>query len=112
MSRKLGGFKPWLLQRISALYLGLFTLYAFYHFLFAAPQNYYEWMGWVTSTPVMLALLLAIGMTLLHAWIGVRDILIDYIPITSIRLVVMTLVGLLLSACGVWALVIFASRLL
>jgi succinate dehydrogenase / fumarate reductase membrane anchor subunit len=106
MSRQLSGLKAWLLQRISAVYLGLFTLYVTFHLLMNTPTGFEQWSGWITALPVKLAFLLAIGLTLLHAWIGIRDVLIDYIPFTGIRLVVMTLVGLMLSGCGLWALLI------
>jgi len=106
MSRQLSGLKAWVLQRISGIYLGLFTLYVSFHLLMNTPSGYEQWSGWISSLPVTLAFMLAIGLTLLHAWIGIRDVLIDYIPLAGVRLVVMTLVGLVLSGCGLWALLI------
>ena len=106
MSRQLSGLKAWVLQRISAVYLGFFTLYVTFYLLMNTPANFEQWSGWINSLPVMLAFMLAIGLTLLHAWIGIRDVLIDYIPFTGIRLIVMTLVGLMLIGCGLWALLI------
>ena len=107
MSRQLSGFKAWVLQRISAVYLGLFTLYVVFYLTMNTPTDYAQWSGWINSLPVTLAFMLAIALILIHAWIGIRDVLIDYIPITTIRLLVMTLVGLMLSGCGLWALLIF-----
>jgi succinate dehydrogenase / fumarate reductase membrane anchor subunit len=40
---------------------------------------------------------------LLHAWVGVRNIFMDYIQSTGLRLVLYVLVILALIAYGVWA---------
>ena len=40
---------------------------------------------------------------LLHAWVGVRNIFMDYIKDTGVRLILYVLVILALVAYGVWA---------
>lgn len=112
MSRHVSGFMAWLIQRVSAIYLALFTLYAFFYLLFFTPQDYSHWHAWVLSTPVMLGVLVMVFFTLLHAWIGIRDVLIDYIPFTGLRLVFLSVVATTLIACGFWAsLIMLTARI-
>lgn len=110
MSRHLAGFRAWILQRISAIYLGVFSLVAIAYLLFAPPADFQQWSQLLASPLVMLAVLLAIALTLLHAWIGIRDVLIDYLPHTGLRLLFLSLVGLMLSACGFWSLLILLAN--
>ena len=41
---------------------------------------------------------------MLHGWVGVRDIILDYIPALGMRLLLLTLSGALLAASGFWVL--------
>ena len=112
MSRTASGFKAWLLQRISAVYLGLFTIYLLWHFLFDAPASMAEWQGWLIQTPVLVSLLMLLLFILVHAWIGVRDVFIDYIPHTGVRLGLLSLTALMLIFCGIWGLqILLLARL-
>jgi len=98
----------WLLQRVSAVYLALVSLYALYYFVYVPPQSYLEWRLWLLSTPILLGLILLVFFILLHAWIGIRDVLLDYIPHTGIRLTLLSVIGTMLLACGFWALLILS----
>lgn len=109
MSRHSSGFKAWLIQRVSAVYLALFTLYAFFYLVWQTPQNYMQWQSWILSTPVLLGVLLLVLFILVHAWVGIRDVLIDYVPFTGARLILLSLVGIMISACGFWALLILLT---
>lgn len=103
MSRKASGLKAWALQRLTAIFVGLFTLYLLAVLLFAAPGDYAAWKAWVGSPTVSVLMLLYIATILLHAWIGVRDVLIDYVHPIAIRATLLGLVGLALVAMGLWA---------
>ena len=109
MSRHASGFKAWLVQRITAVMLAVFTLYAFFYLVWFTPQSFMQWQSWVLSTPVLLGFLLLVLFTLVHAWVGIRDVLIDYVSHTGVRLVLLSLVGVMIAACGLWALLILIS---
>jgi len=47
---------------------------------------------------------------LAHAWVGVRDVLIDYVHAMAIRAALLGLVGLSLTAMGVWVVRILWTR--
>lgn len=103
MSRH-AGLRPWLLQRLSAVYLAVYFVYLLLHFAFQAPVDYPAWQGWVTSPAVSISAALFFLALLLHVWVGLRDILMDYVQSLAVRLIITSMLALGLSACGLWAL--------
>jgi len=103
MSRKASGLKAWVLQRATAIYIGLFAIYLLLVLLMAPPADYAAWRDWFASPLMGIATLLFIVSILLHAWVGIRDVVIDYVWHTPARVTVLTLVALALVACGLWA---------
>ena len=103
MSRTATGLRAWLVQRATAVYLGLFLVYFVAHWLIAPPADYAAWRAWVGHPLMSTALLLAVLGLVLHAWVGLRDILIDYVQPTALRVSLLALVGLGLAACALWA---------
>lgn len=104
MSRRASGLRAWFLQRATAIYLLLFTLYALQHMIFNAPAGYAAWRAWVAQPLVSLGLLLFFASLLLHAWVGIRDVIIDYVHPTAIRVSVLTVIGFVLVGCAIWVL--------
>lgn len=102
MSRQASGLRAWALQRISAVYLGLYIIYMFGHFSFSAPASYAEWQAYVSDTGVALGMLLFVVALLIHAWVGVRDVLIDYARDIIVRVALLSLFGTGLIGCGLW----------
>ncbi len=112
MSRRASGLKAWFLQRVSALYLILFTLYFLQHMIFCPPADYPAWQAWVSGPLVEFALLLFFASLLLHAWVGIRDVLIDYVHPTAARVTILSVIGFVLVGCGLWVLrIIFLTHL-
>ncbi len=103
MSRKASGLRAWAIQRLTAIYIGLFTLYLLAVLVFAAPEGYGAWKAWLGGPLVSVTMLLYIVSVLMHAWIGVRDVLIDYVHPIAIRAALLGLVALSLIAMGLWA---------
>lgn len=103
MSRKASGLKAWAIQRLTAIYIALFSLYLLTVLLFSAPDGYPEWKAWMGGPVVSVATLLYIVSILMHAWIGVRDVLIDYVHPIAIRAALLGVIGLSLIAMGLWA---------
>ncbi|MCG6965998.1 MAG: succinate dehydrogenase, hydrophobic membrane anchor protein [Chromatiaceae bacterium] len=103
MSRKASGLKAWAIQRLTAIYIGLFALYLVAVLLFAAPVDFVAWKEWIGGPLVSVMLLLFIVSVLMHAWIGVRDILIDYVHPIAIRASLLGLVAMALVGMGLWA---------
>jgi succinate dehydrogenase / fumarate reductase membrane anchor subunit len=104
MSRGAQGLRAWLLQRVTAVYLGLFTLYLLFHFLTSPPAGYPQWSAWTAHPLVTIGLALYVLAVLLHAWVGMRDVLIDYVHPVGVRLSLLGLIAFGLLGCGLWAL--------
>jgi succinate dehydrogenase / fumarate reductase membrane anchor subunit len=103
VSHRADGLRTWLLQRVSAVYLGLFLLYVLLHFGFNPHPDFAAWRGWVASPLVSITGAGFILALLIHAWVGLRDVVLDYIHHLGLRLAVLTLVAFLLIGCGFWA---------
>ena len=100
------GLRDWLAQRVSAVVLIAYTVLLLIA-CWANPElNYGSWAGMFAAAWMKVATLLALLALIYHAWIGVRDIYMDYIKPTAVRLTleVATIVLLLGYAC--WAVII------
>ncbi len=103
MSRQAHGLRAWLVQRVTAVYLGLFVLYVLFHFMGSAPTSYADWKGWLADPVVGMLWSLAVVSLLLHAWVGVRDVFIDYIKPAALRVSLVAVLAFSLIAFGAWA---------
>ncbi|MBV2121719.1 MAG: succinate dehydrogenase, hydrophobic membrane anchor protein [Candidatus Thiodiazotropha sp. (ex Ctena orbiculata)] len=104
MSRRASGLRAWFLQRATAIYLLLFFLYVLLYFITNAPADHAAWQSWVAQPLVGFGLLLFFASLLLHAWVGIRDVVIDYVHPTAIRLSVLSVIGFVLIGCALWVL--------
>lgn len=104
MSRPAHGLNTWLLQRVSALYLAAFVLYLLAHFLLDSPADYVQWRAWVAQPLVSTAFGVAAVMLVAHVWVGVRDVLMDYVHSLSLRIVLLASVAFGLLASVLWTL--------
>jgi succinate dehydrogenase / fumarate reductase membrane anchor subunit len=104
MSRHTYALRAWLIQRFSAVYLAGFLAYLVIHFLIQGSHGYAEWRAWLSHPAMGIAGAGFVLALMLHGWVGVRDIILDYIPALGMRLLLLTLSGALLAASGFWAL--------
>ena len=104
MSRPTHGLRDWLLQRLTAIYLGGFLVYLLVHFLLQPQHSFQQWHDWVTHPVMIIAIALFIMAVLVHGWVGMRDVVLDYVHAISLRLMILSLIGLTLISCGLWAL--------
>ena len=97
------GLKDWLAQRISALVMAVCTLIFLAVLLSGGPVTYESWKGLFTKGAMPFLALLFTVSALIHAWIGVRDILMDYVKPTGLRLAFQIATILWLVGCAGWA---------
>ncbi len=101
------GLKDWLAQRITAVVLAIYLLYLLGTWLFhRGPFDYTSWYLLFSSPFMKVATLLAALALMWHAWIGVRDIWMDYIKPTGLRLLLEVLTIIVLLAYAAWTAVI------
>ena len=98
----LHGLRPWLIQRISAVYIALFVVYIVFSLSSAQDISYQNWHDWFFLPFNTIAVGLFVIALLLHAWVGMRDIILDYVHNTLIRMFAFTLVIVVLISSGIW----------
>ncbi|MDR3213540.1 MAG: succinate dehydrogenase, hydrophobic membrane anchor protein [Azoarcus sp.] len=101
------GLKDWLVQRATAVYMALFTL-AFVVRLLCMPA--FEpliwqatWLELFASPFVRFFSFLFVLSLCYHAWIGVRDIWMDYVKPVGVRLALHLITLFLLIGYAGWA---------
>ncbi len=104
MTLRAGGVRPWVLQRLSALYMALFLLLAVPAAWLAEPLDFSTWHAMFTRPWFNVATTLFCLALLGHAWVGGRDILLDYVHPPGLRFALLCLLGLFLLSMLVWLL--------
>lgn len=97
------GLGNYLLQRLTAVYLTVYTLFLIGLLLFTRDLSYTGWASLFVPLWMKVVTLIALFALLYHAWIGVKDIWMDYVKPTGIRLALQTLTVLWLLFCAVWS---------
>lgn len=101
--RQISGLGSWIWQRISALYLALFLMYLISSFILLDRINYNRWLEWNTHPVNSILLFIGFIMIMLHAWLGIKDVIMDYVHPVVARAVVLMFFALILIVCLVWA---------
>lgn len=97
------GLRDWLAQRITGAIMALYVVIAAVSFELGQPASYGALknlfaQGWMRIATLLFAVSLA-----WHAWVGARDILMDYIKHDGLRLGLQVLAVLLLAGYLGWA---------
>ena len=96
----LDGLRAWTLQRASALYLLVFGIVLTLRMLAAPPASHAAWVA-LWGEPAMAAgALLAFASVCLHAWVGARDVILDYVRPAGARPIALGLVAAVLLFTG------------
>ena len=97
------GWGGWLAQRITAVLMLLYTLFFLAVLVTMGGLDYERWRA-LWSLPVMrFSTMIFVLAAAYHAWVGVRNIFMDYVKDTGVRLVLYVLVILALVVYAVWA---------
>jgi succinate dehydrogenase / fumarate reductase membrane anchor subunit len=103
------GLRDWLVQRATAVVLTLYLLLLAALLVRARPVDYDSWAALFVPLWMKIATLIAFVALAWHAWIGMRDIWMDYVRPTAIRMTLQLVTILWLAACLVWAVQILWS---
>jgi len=96
------GLKDWLAQRITAIVMTVYTLLWLVIAVYHGGVDYALWQMLFANMAFRIATVLFWLALLWHAWIGVRDILMDYARPTSLRLTLEIVTVLTLVAYAGW----------
>jgi len=102
VKKALSGLRAWTVQRITAVYMLLAFLYFFSHFAFDAPRSYDAWRAWIAGPVVQVVALLFFAALLLHTWVGLRDVMMDYIKSLALRVTLLAALAFYLAAMAFW----------
>jgi succinate dehydrogenase / fumarate reductase, membrane anchor subunit len=96
------GWRDWLVQRVSAVVMALYTLLFLGLLLWNGGLEYAAWKAVFANQLFRLATFVFMLSLLWHAWVGVRNIAMDYIKPVGVRLAFDVLVISLLAGYAGW----------
>ncbi|MBX9810218.1 MAG: succinate dehydrogenase, hydrophobic membrane anchor protein [Burkholderiales bacterium] len=103
------GLRDWLAQRVTAVVMAIYTLLLLAVLAGMPKLDYPHWKA-LWALPVMrYATVLFLLSLCVHAWVGMRNIFMDYIKPTDLRLTLHVVVILALAWYAVWAVQILWS---
>ena len=103
------GVKDWLAQRVTAIVMAVYTIILLVAFLTAQDFSYQGWAGLFSRQWFKLFSLVTFLALYYHAWVGIRDIWMDYVKSAGLRLFLMLATIFWLLACAAWTVQILWS---
>ncbi|MBI5438819.1 MAG: succinate dehydrogenase, hydrophobic membrane anchor protein [Nitrosomonadales bacterium] len=97
------GLRDWLVQRVTAAVMAVYCVPLAVCLLLQPRQGYDAWTGLFSGQLMRTFTLLFLLCLFYHAWIGIRDIVMDYVKPAGVRLVVHVLVILVLLLYAIWS---------
>jgi succinate dehydrogenase / fumarate reductase, membrane anchor subunit len=98
------GLRDWLAQRATAVVMALYTVILLVSFLSGSNFSYEGWAGLFAYQWFKIATFVALLSLFYHAWVGMRDIWMDYVTKSvALRLVLQVATIAWLIGCAGWA---------
>ena len=97
------GLRDWLVQRVTGVLMALFTIVLLAQVLMPGEIGYDKWSGIFAQQWMKFLTFTVIVSLLYHAWVGVRDIWMDYIKPVGLRLALQVFTLVWLVGCAGWA---------
>ncbi len=97
------GLRDWLAQRVTAVIMAVYTVLILSAVAGLPRMDYWHWKVLWQAPLVRYASVLVMASLLFHAWIGVRNILMDYVKDPALRLTLYVLVIGALLGYAVWS---------
>ncbi len=97
------GLRDWLAQRVTAVLMALFTVALLVQVLAPGQLGYDRWAAIFSQQWMKVLSFVTIVALAYHAWVGVRDIWMDYVKPVGIRLALQVFSIVWLLGCAGWA---------
>jgi succinate dehydrogenase / fumarate reductase membrane anchor subunit len=97
------GLKDWLAQRITGVVMVVFTLVVAVGMLSGVAASFENWRAFMSAGLMRFLTFVFIVSLCWHAWVGVRDIWMDYVQPAGIKLALHVLTLLALVGYAGWA---------
>jgi succinate dehydrogenase / fumarate reductase membrane anchor subunit len=101
------GLRDWLMQRITAVVMAVYLVLLSGYLLLQPYLDYDVWTALFSSQVVRTFTMLFLLSLFYHAWVGIRDIVMDYVKPAWVRLLIHVLVIMALLLYAIWAVEIF-----
>jgi succinate dehydrogenase / fumarate reductase membrane anchor subunit len=82
----------------------LFAAFVAYSLVAHPVDTYAQWRDWVAEPGVSFAFLVFFGALLVHMWVGLRDVVLDYGATAGLRRALLAALALGLLGLGSWLL--------
>lgn len=98
------GLRDWMVQRATAVLMALFTLVLVVECLLPGEMSYEKWGAIFAHQWMKVLTFVTLFAVIWHAWVGVRDVLMDYVKPLGTRVVLQVAAIAWLVGCAGWAL--------
>lgn len=96
------GMRWWLSQRLTALLMTIYLVSLIMVYLFVQPQDFDEWHAFVAHWLFRFGTFVFFICLSMHAWLGVRDVLRDYVFNKTLRAYMQFVVDIALILELIW----------
>lgn len=96
------GFHDWVVQRATAVIVGLYLIFLVGFVGLHYPVDYVNWHQLFSTTGMKVATIIVMLSVIWHAWIGLWTVFTDYVHHCAIRLLLEILVVIALVGYVVW----------
>ena len=101
------GLRPWEVSKLTKLqtsvYMAIFSVATVITLVVTPISGYQDWLSLMAQPVVAAACSLFVIALLLHSWVGIRDVILDYVPSLTLRLMLLSLLGAWLILLGMWS---------
>lgn len=96
------GLRDWIAQRVTAVFMAIYVVYFALRALMLPEMSHAAWSGMFAGGFMGFLTFLFFISLFYHAWIGMRDLFMDYIKPTGLRLALHMVVLFLLVGYAGW----------
>ena len=102
LTNKYPGMRLWLSQRLTALVMAFYIVLLVIMLLITQPAGFTDWHAFIAPIWFRIATLIFFMCLFMHAWLGVADVLKDYVFNKTLRAYMQILVDIALVAYLFW----------
>lgn len=106
----LSGQRAFVAQRLSAAVMLAAVIVGALRVALGPAPTFEGWRAWSGGFPGAVILLLVAAAVIVHAWVGLRDVVLDYVHAVAIRLAILLIIAAGLSGLAGWILLVVARH--
>ena len=103
------GIGDWLVQRLTGVVMAIYTVVLLVAFVTGQNFSYEGWAGLFARQWFKLFTMVTLFGLFYHAWVGMRDISMDYCKNAGLRIILQVVIVLWLLVCAAWTVQILWS---